>query len=119
MDNKERRKALLAQYKEMKTYMGAIQVKNNRNGKIFVAAYPNLKNKWLTLSAQLDAGRFANAALQADWKEYGRDAFTCEVLEEKPADTADDVKWAVKQLQKAWINKLQPFGENGYNKTPE
>lgn len=111
-----KRKELLEDYKQIKTYMGVIQIKNKKNGKIFLDSYPNLKNKWLTLQMQLDMGRFANLELQRDWKEQGSEAFEYEVLEQKDASKIDDVRWERKQILKPWLEKLQPYGEQGYNK---
>ncbi len=115
MDKKDR-KELLEQYKQIKTYMGIIKITNNINGKIYIAAYPNLKNKWLTLKSQLHMGRHANLQLQKDWKELGADAFSYEVLEEKETDEATDKRWELKQMELPWHEKLQPYGEKGYNK---
>ncbi|MCY9530422.1 MULTISPECIES: GIY-YIG nuclease family protein [Paenibacillus] len=114
-----KRKELIEAYKQIKTYMGVVQIKNNTNGKIFIDSYPNLKNKWFTLQMQLDMGRFANAQLQKDWKEFGSDAFTYEVLEQKEADKVTDIRWEVKQIIKPWLEKLQPYGDKGYNKPPK
>ncbi|MEK8132040.1 GIY-YIG nuclease family protein [Paenibacillus filicis] len=114
--DKNKRKELLEEYKEIKTYMGVAQIKNNVNGKIYVDSYPNLKNKWLTLQMQLDQGRFANAELQKEWKEFGADKFTYEVLEQKEADKVTDMRWERKKILKPWLDKLQPFGDRGYNK---
>lgn len=115
---KNRRKELLEEYSQMKTYMGAIQITNKANGKIFVDTYPNLKNKWIMIQSQLDMGRFANLQLQKEWKEFGAESFTYEVLEEKEADEVKDRKWELKQLEKQWLEKLQPYGDRGYNKPP-
>jgi hypothetical protein len=116
--DKKSRKELLEEYKQLKTYMGVIQITNNINGKIYVAAFSNLKNKWFAIQGQLDMGRYANLQLQKDWKELGPEAFTYEVLEEKEADEITDMRWAVKQMEKQWLEKLQPYGDRGYNKTP-
>jgi hypothetical protein len=116
--DKNKRKELQEEYKQIKTYMGVIQIINKANGKLYVDSYPNLKNKWVTLQAQLDMGRFANSQLQKDWKELGSEAFTYEVLEQKEADGVADVRWEIKQMEKRWLEKLQPFGDRGYNKPP-
>ena len=116
--DKQKRKELLEAYKEVKTYMGAIRITNTANGKIYIDAYPNLKNKWLTIQSQLDAGRFANAGLQRDWKTYGPDAFAYEVLEQKDAGEIKDMRWEKKQLEKRWLERLQPYGDSGYHKPP-
>lgn len=114
--DKKTRKDLKEEYKQLKTYMGVIQITNKKNGKIFVAAYPNLKNKWLTMQGQLAMGMHSNSQLVREWKELGPEAFTYEVLEEKEADDVTDMRWELKQMQKPWLEKLQPYGERGYNK---
>ena len=115
---KDRRKELQENYKQLKTYMGVIQIKNEVNGKIFIASYPNLKNKWLNLKSQLEMGRFANLQLQKDWAEYGETSFTYDVLEEQDTEDISDIRWEAKQLLKKWLDQLQPFEEKGYNKKP-
>ena len=62
--DKKRRKELLEQYKQIKTYIGIIQIKNNVNGKIFIDTCSNLKNRWFTLKWNLDMGRHPNSKLQ-------------------------------------------------------
>ncbi|KIL37161.1 LuxR family transcriptional regulator [Gordoniibacillus kamchatkensis] len=114
-----RRRKLLEEFKQVKTYMGIIQITNKANGKIYVAGFPNLKNKWFTLQMQLDMGRFANAQLQKDWKELGSEAFAYEVLEQKKTDDMTDIRWELKQMEKSWLEKLQPYGDRGYNKPPK
>lgn len=116
--DKSRRKELQEQFKEIKTFMGITQITNTVNGKIFIDSHNNLKNKWFTLQMQLDMGRFANLELQKDWKEFGRDAFTYEVLDQKDTEKITDVKWELKMLEKQWLEKLQPYGDKGYNKPP-
>lgn len=119
--DKSRKKELQEQFKEIKTYIGIIQIKNKTNGKVFVASYPNLKNKWSTLQGQLAMGMFANLELQRDWREHGPDAFEYEVLEQKEYDPVKiaDRKWELKMMMKPWLEKLQPYGENGYNRPPQ
>ncbi|WP_308636776.1 GIY-YIG nuclease family protein [Paenibacillus silvisoli] len=116
--DKSKRKELLEEYKQLKTYMGVIQITNTTNGKRYIDSHPNLKNKWFTIKAQLEMGRFANLQLQKDWKELGEAAFTFEELESKETDQVTDMKWELKQMEKPWLEKLQPYGEKGYNKPP-
>ncbi|MEN6459921.1 MAG: GIY-YIG nuclease family protein [Syntrophomonas sp.] len=116
--DKKTRKELREEYKQLKTYMGVIQITNNASGKIYVAAFPNLKNKWFTIQGQLVMGMHANSQLQKDWKELGPEAFTYEVLEEKETDEVTDMRWELKQIIKPWLEKLQPYGDRGYNKLP-
>ncbi|GGG51896.1 GIY-YIG nuclease family protein [Paenibacillus radicis (ex Gao et al. 2016)] len=114
--DKNKRRELVEEYKKIKVYMGVIQIKNKVNDKIFIDSYPNLKNKWFTLQMQLDMGKFANAGLQKEWKEFGADAFDYEVLEQKDTEKVTDIRWEMKQILKPWFQKLQPFEDKGYNK---
>ncbi|WML43916.1 GIY-YIG nuclease family protein [Neobacillus sp. PS3-40] len=116
--DKNKRKELREEYKQIKTYMGVIQITNKTNGMIYVDSYPNLKNKWLTLQGQLEMGMFANSQLQKDWKELGSEAFTYEVLEKKESAEVTDMKWELKKIVKPWLEKLNPYGDSGYNKLP-
>ena len=116
--DKKNRKELLEQYKQIKTFMGVYQIKNNTNGKIYIESFLNLKNRWFNLKGQLEIGRHINSQLQKDWKEFGAEAFTYDVLEEKESDDIVDKRWELKQLEKKWMEKLQPFGDRGYNKPP-
>jgi hypothetical protein len=38
------------------------------------------------------------------------------VLEEKNAGEVKDKRWELKQMKKKWLEKLQPYGDRGYNK---
>lgn len=116
--DKKTRKELQEEYKQLKTYMGVIQITNNTCGKIYVAAYPNLKNKWLTIQSQLEMGMYSNSHLVKDWKELGPEAFSYKILEEKETGEVTDMRWELKQMGKSWLEKLQPFGDRGYNKPP-
>ncbi|KAA9007548.1 GIY-YIG nuclease family protein [Paenibacillus spiritus] len=117
--DKQRRKHLVDEFKEIKTYMGVICLTNKANGKKFLTGFPNLKNRWHTLQMHLNDGRHPNAGLQADWKLTGAEGFTYEVLEQKDTEGVQDIKWEVKQMEKAWLEKLQPYGERGYHRMKE
>ncbi len=113
---KQKRKELLEAYKQQKTMMGVVQIKNEQNGKIFVMGFPNLKNKWASQRAQLELGRHMNPALQKDWNELGPDAFSYDVLEEKSTEDMLDMRYEVRQMEGKWLEKLTPYGDRGYNK---
>lgn len=113
--DKDKRKVLQEKYKQIKTYMGIVQVMNNINGKRYITTCSNLKNRWMTFKWQLDMGRFMNLELQKDWNEYGPEAFTYEVLEKKEVKEDTDTKWELRQMEKVWLDKLQPYCERGYH----
>ena len=114
--DRQRKKELAEQYKQIKVYMGVYRLTNTGSGRMLVASSPNLKNREFSLRAQLDMGRHQNAQLQKEWNEQGGALFAYEVLEQKEAKKDTDARWETKQLEKQWLEKLQPFGERGYNK---
>ncbi len=116
---KQKRKELLEAYKQQKTMMGVIQIKNEKNGKLFIKGFSNLKNKWFSQCAQLASGRHMNLALQKDWSEFGPEAFSYEVLEEKSTEDMPDVRYEVRQMEGKWLERLAPYGDRGYNKPPK
>lgn len=116
--DKKSRKELLEEYKQIKTYMGVIQITNNTNGKIYIDAFPNIKNQWMAIKSQLVMGMHVNSQLQKDWKELGPEAFSYKILEEKDTSEVKDVRWEIKQMEKSWLEKLEPYEERGYNKPP-
>lgn len=113
----DRKKELKMQYKEMKTEGGVYQIRNTKNQKVFVTATPNLK----TINGRrfmLREGSHNNRQLQEEWNRYGEDAFVFEVLEvlEEKQDGYFDKTEELEKLEEKWMEKLQPFGERGYNK---
>ncbi|CAG7651277.1 hypothetical protein PAESOLCIP111_06282 [Paenibacillus solanacearum] len=116
--DKSKRKELLEEFKQIKTYMGVIRITNKVNGKMYIDSHSNLKNKWMTITMQLDMGRFANAQLQKEWKEFGSDTFSYEELERKDTEKVTDMRWELKQILKPWFEQLQPYGDKGYHKVP-
>lgn len=115
--NMDRRKELKRQYKEMKTEAGVYQIKNTKNQKVFVVATPNLKTMTGRL-IELRAGGYKNIQLQEEWKQFGEEAFVFEVLEvlEEKEEGFFDKAEELKKLEKKWLEKLQPYGERGYNR---
>lgn len=117
--DKDRKKELQEEYRQMKTYMGIIQIRNTANGKRFLASTPNLKNQWLMWKKQLNAGRHMNPFLQEEWRAMGEDAFAYEILEKKAADEDDTPavrRRKLKDMLQVWLDKLEPYGEKGYNR---
>lgn len=113
----DRRKELKLQYKMTERPKGIFQIRNTANGKIFVGGSPNLDKVYNKHELQLKVGSHPNKALQADWKTFGPEKFVCEVLEElKPAEEPgrDDRK-ELERMEERWLEKLQPYGEKGYN----
>ena len=70
------------------------------------------KNKFI-----LDTGSHRNAQLQKDWKEYGKEAFSFEILQtlELSKDPEYNYDEDLKILELIWIEKFRPFSGKCYN----
>ncbi len=112
----DKRKELKLQYKETKPVAGVYQIKNIRNGKMLVDSLPDMRS-FNGKKFQLSIGKHFNARLQAEYNEFGGDAFSFDVLEtlmEKDEPGFDREK-ELKKLKDKWIDTLKPFDEKGYN----
>ncbi len=107
-------------YKETPRQAGIFQIRNNRTGKVLLGSSTNLHGPLNKHRFMLSVGRHDNAVLQNDWNSFGADAFTFEILEVvKPSDDpAFCLEDELTLLEQIWLEKLQPFGERGYNQGP-
>ena len=114
------RKEIINEYKQTKFRMGVFAIRNNANGKIFIGSAPNLDLIWSSQKFKLDLGGHTNEALQKDWKEFGAEKFTFEVLHElkHTDDPAADYRAELKTLEEMTIEEIRPFGEKGYHRIP-
>ncbi|WP_400164412.1 GIY-YIG nuclease family protein [Brevibacillus sp. TJ4] len=112
----DRKKELKQLYKETPVEAGVYQIRNTENNKIFVGSTRNLKTL-NGLRFSLEAGMSVYKGLQQEWNRYGKDAFAFEVLEvlEKKKDPYFDEKRELEKLEAKWLERLQPYGERGYN----
>ena len=118
MENKAKsRKELNREYKERVKPAGVYQVKNLANGKILLGSSLNLEGPLNRHRFMLKIGSHTNKALQKDWDELGPDQFVFEILEEvkRKDDPSFNLKDELTLLEMIWLEKLQPFGERGYN----
>ena len=115
------KKALIKQYKDTVQPMGVFKIENKVNGKILIISSNNLPGRVNREKFQLDMGNHTNTELQKDYKQYGKDNFAFEIIDQlKPKEEpgynySDDL--AV--LEAMWLDKLQPYGEKGYNEKKE
>jgi len=111
-------KDMKREYKERKKPAGVFQVKNTANGKILLGSSLNLEGPLNSHKFMLGMGSHRNEELQKDWNTYGPDHFEFEILE--VVKISDDPNFNLEDeltlLEQIWIEKLQPFGERGYNK---
>jgi group I intron endonuclease len=108
---------LKREYRERKKPAGIFQVKNTVNGKVLLGSSLNLEGPLNSHRFMLTIGKHRNAALQKDWNDSGPEAFVFEVLEvvKVPDDPDFNLSDELTLLEQIWIEKLQPFGERGYN----
>ncbi|MGI6130230.1 MAG: DUF2087 domain-containing protein [bacterium] len=116
----DRKKELKLKYKEKEIPAVVYQIKNIKNQKIFVGSTMNFKSVINGQRFMLEMGSHRNQLLQQDWNEYGPEAFEFEVLEtlKKKEEPYFDVRDALAKLEEKWLDRLQPYGERGYNKKP-
>ena len=116
----DRRKQLKEEYLATSRPMGVYRIRNTRNGKSLVGSTVNLDAIYNRHRMQLKTDSHRNAALAADWKSYGEEAFQFEILETlEPLDQPDYVPHEdLKFLEQHWLEELQPWGENGYHQIP-
>jgi hypothetical protein len=111
------KKELKNEYKQTHIPMGIFQIRNVANGKVLIGAAFNLRGILNSNRFQLSMGSHPNKRLQGDWNELGSDTFAFEVLDElAPTEEAGyDYRADLAYLEKLWLEKLQPYGERGYN----
>lgn len=97
--------------------MGVFQIRNTVNEKLFVGSTMDLSAMFNRIRFQLYAGAHPNKALEADWMRYGTGRFEFEILEEvfSREDPSYDYAADLETLEDLWLEKLQPYGERGYN----
>lgn len=80
--NKDKRKELINEYKLSKPEMGVYMFYCKPLEKVYLGADQNLKGTLNSIQFQLKTGRYpANHTLEKEWKEYGAENFSIEVLE--------------------------------------
>lgn len=114
----DRRRELKKEYKQNPPEMGIFQVKNNCSGKIFIGATVNVQGMLNRIAFQLEVGSYKERELQNDYNQCGAENFSFDILDilepdkEPKKDYSDDLK----ELESIWLEKLQPYGDRGYNR---
>ncbi len=112
------RREVIKEYKRTLQPMGIVQVKNIKNGRVYITASANTAGTINSIRFQLKMGTFLpSPALAADWRELGEQCFLIEVIDElKPVDDpGHDYRDDLKTLETIWLEKLKPYGERGYH----
>ena len=112
---KAENKRLKKTYQQTPRAIGVFLVRNSLNDRVFLAAGVDLHGLMNRHKFQLVNGSHANKQLQADWIEFGSNNFAFEIVDEVNPAAGADPRAEVETLEKLWLEKLQPFGERGYN----
>jgi hypothetical protein len=111
------RKEINREYQERVKPSGVFQIKNLANGKVLLGSSLNLEGPLNKHRFMLKINSHPNKELQEDWNELGPEQFSFAVLE--TVNISDNPNFNLKDeltlLEEIWLEKLQPFGERGYN----
>ncbi|QDF02556.1 hypothetical protein BHS04_04925 [Myxococcus xanthus] len=117
MSADSRRSELKRSYREAPPPMGVYAVRCLANGKVLVGASANVQGMLNRIRFELSTGMDRLPTLLEDWKRYGAERFTFEVLDVlKPSDepvVAPEEE--LKVLEALWLDRLKPYGDAGYN----
>lgn len=111
MDDKQRRKALSAAYKEKPAAGGVVAIVCAATGRRVIQATPDLQGMKNRFRFSVATGSCILGKLQADWNRLGADAFSLEVLEElsqKPDQDARSFRQDLQTLEALWREKYSP-----------
>lgn len=114
-----RRKELAREYVQSRQPMGIYQVKNLKNGKSLIGSSLNLEGAINRIKFELKMGGYLNRELQKDWKEHGEEQFSFDIIDSlKPLENDEgyDYREDLQVLEQIWLDKLEPYAPNGYNK---
>ncbi|MBN1290219.1 MAG: GIY-YIG nuclease family protein [Candidatus Latescibacteria bacterium] len=115
--NSEKRAEIKTAYKMTHRQIGVYQIKNTENGKIFIGSSLNLQGRLNRHKFELTLGSDQNKKMQKDCQKYGIDKFSFDILEclDPSDDMNHDYTDDLAALEALWLEKLNPYDENGYN----
>ncbi len=113
----DRRKQILRDYKDNPPPAGVYQIRNKRNGKVYLGSAPNVDGKLNTQRFMLHGGGHMNKALQNDWAAQTPEDFAFEVLEylkpSSPEASPLIVRTELADLEKRWLEKVRALRRQG------
>lgn len=131
--DQQRRKQLVEEYQQQPRKMGVYQIRNLTNQKIWIGRSLNLYGAYNKDVFILNMGNHDCVALQQDWKVYGEQQFEMDILEQVKLEEGESLigmiplnvpinhpankkyKKELQKLEQKWLDKLQPYGDKGYN----
>lgn len=107
------KKELKQQYKELKTPMGVMMIKNNVSNNFFIDINKDVKSYINRHRFQLKMGVHRLKDMQNEWNQYGEEAFSFEVLELLPYDEKEERTDYMEELEIMKIIWIEKLSENG------
>ncbi|MBU2513174.1 GIY-YIG nuclease family protein [bacterium] len=112
------KKEIIRKYKETVQPMGVYQIKNLKNHKLFIGSTKDIRARINRIKFQLKTGSYSHKEIQQDYFEAGETGFSVEVLDllstiEHLDENYDE---ELELLEQLWLDKIQPYGDKGYNK---
>ena len=110
-------KELKRNYQQTPRPLGVFLIRNTVTDKVFLAAGIDLAGAINRHKYQLANDCHANRKLQQDWNKLGADKFAFEIVEqlEPLKDPSFNARRELQFMEKMWLERLKPFGEQGYN----
>lgn len=114
------RKEAINEYKKTIQPMGIYQIRNMKNGRIYIGSAKDLRGRLNSNKFQLRMGSHLNKEMQKDFDEIGEEGFSFDILDYlKPKEDLNfDYTEELNILEKMWLEKINPYNEKGYN-TPK
>jgi hypothetical protein len=98
--DKERKREIIADYKQQKTTGGVYAIKNKETGKAYIKGDINME----AAENRFDFSRKVNSCIQIrmreDWEKYGPDSFTFEILKKIEQKNEESTKIFRDRLKK-------------------
>lgn len=116
--DKAQQAAVKREYKESRPTAGVYRIRNGETGRIFIGSSMNVNARINRHKASLFFGSEEVPELSSDWKKYGQDSFTFDVIEmlEGEYDSDDERKGDLALLEQMWFDKYVRDGAEFYEK---
>jgi len=111
------KKQLKKDYQMAKRPLGVFIIRNTTNDKVFLGSGLDINGIINRHKFALSAGGHNSKQLQKDWNELGAEKFEFEILDQmEPLDEPSfDARRELAFMEEMWLEKLEPYGERGYN----
>lgn len=113
----DRKKELKEMYKNMKPDMGVFIIKLKSSSKYYIEGSHDLKSTINSTKFKLNFGNHPNKELQKDWKAYGQEGFSIEILEKLKYDEDEaktDYSEELEILKMIWKERIGKEGGQFY-----